>query len=405
MQDRVDSKFAQALNGELPLWEQEGVITSEQAQQLRFRYQNAAANAVTLRRHTRMSVVMSILGSLLLGVGAVLVLASNWQSISAWIKLILLTAITLGTYYAGFRMAHQTRSHPALGGALLFLGTLFYGASVFLVGQMFNIRIEWAHGLLVWGFGILPLAYVLNSSPILTESIFAIGLWILLVAGNTSAYGVGLFGTAVVLGVLLFAIGEVHQLRWPDRRLNAHYFWAGIVLVLVTSFINTFSIGEMLYGYGQDMTLGTFITSFAICASIVATVLLAITAVKTFRNARIEIYFYLLILAAMTFGLLTLFAPYVISKMHTDLVYHIFFAVLIISTIALGIKRSNEALVNIGLVFFTIDVIRLYFDWSMRLITGGVAFIAGGVVLLIIAAIFESARRRFAAQIHANGGN
>src|SRR3989339_69350 len=44
-----------------------------------------------------------------------------------------------------------------LGEALLLLGLITYGASIFLTAQMFNVRANWPDGFILWMFGSIAL--------------------------------------------------------------------------------------------------------------------------------------------------------------------------------------------------------------------------------------------------------
>jgi uncharacterized membrane protein len=269
---------------------------------------------------------------------------------------------------------------------------------------MFNIRVECAHGLLIWGLGVLPLAYILNLTPILLESVIAIGLWITLLMFHEASYQLPIAPIAglLILGVLLFSIGEASHNRWPDRRLNMPYFWVGVLLVLSVCYSLTFrfSYADPYYGT-QHSGAGVFTSWFTVTGAIVATVLLIVTTTRVFRAARIEIYFAILLLLTTVFALLGVFSPWLIIHLYPVVVFNVLFALLALSLVLLGIERQHEALVNIGLLFFGLDMITRYFDWSWRFISGASIFLAGGIILLVIAGVLERVHRRIVSRMRA----
>lgn len=122
--------------------------------------------------------VLVTIGSLLIGLGILLVIAGNWSAIPALGQLMLLFAFIAASMAVSFLLKN---TRPITSQAFLYLATLIYGGTLFLVNQGFNFNIAtntlffvWALGalllaslqkdlLLFLGAHILALLYVLNS--------------------------------------------------------------------------------------------------------------------------------------------------------------------------------------------------------------------------------------------------
>ncbi|MBU6998059.1 MAG: DUF2157 domain-containing protein [Theionarchaea archaeon] len=91
---------------------------------------------------SRLITTVSVLGAFLKGVGSVLAVASNWEKIPDFLKLLLLAGTTFATYFIGWRLKYDTRSRPKVGSTLLFLGSLFVDATLFLAPQIFKFEKE-----------------------------------------------------------------------------------------------------------------------------------------------------------------------------------------------------------------------------------------------------------------------
>lgn len=65
-----------------------------------------------------------------------------------------------------------------------------------------------------------------------------------------------------------------------------------------------------------------------------------------------------------------------------------------IAVIALGWRRLETGLVNLGLLAFFVHLMTRYFDVFGTLLKGGLAFIGAGIVLVGGGWLLESARRR-----------
>ena len=59
----------------------------------------------------------------------------------------------------------------------------------------------------------------------------------------------------------------------------------------------------------------------------------------------------------------------------------------------LGYLNKNPAYINIGLLFFVLDVIARYFDFFWKLLPRSLFFIGGGLILLAGSVILERKRR------------
>lgn len=102
-----------------------------------------------------------VLGAVLVGLGILSFIASNWAAIGRLWKFLMILALYLGTNYAGYRVQ---KNYPKVARSLYYLGIFIFGAGIMLVGQIFHVGDrEFAKAFLFWGIGILPLALVLRD--------------------------------------------------------------------------------------------------------------------------------------------------------------------------------------------------------------------------------------------------
>src|SRR5829696_8593696 len=131
----ADRSFPGRLSRESETWVAEGIVTAEQAAAIRARYGDPAEE-----RRGSATTALAVIGGLTLGVGVIGFVAANWDGMSHGARLALLTLAVGGSYAAGFHFRDRTRSRPRVGEALYLLGVLLFGASLFLVGQMYNVQ-------------------------------------------------------------------------------------------------------------------------------------------------------------------------------------------------------------------------------------------------------------------------
>ena len=159
-------KFRQELRDESEQWRQEGLITTEVFEQLRRRYQ---LDRIESRSSDRFVAVLLGLGGILLGLGAITLVAANWQAWSRLLRMAVIFSAFLGVNSAGFYVWQRSerRSGVArLGNGLLLAGALLMGANIGLMSQMFH-QSGSVYGLyLVWSLGVLVMAYSLRLTSL-----------------------------------------------------------------------------------------------------------------------------------------------------------------------------------------------------------------------------------------------
>ncbi|HUT52977.1 MAG TPA: DUF2157 domain-containing protein, partial [bacterium] len=129
------ASFIRRLLVEIEHWTAEGLIDAVTAARLRSRYPEVGP----VDWRGRLVTVLSVMAATLLGLGVIMFFAANWDAIPRWGKLALIIAIMGGTYVAGWLLRYE-RGYPKVGGSVIFLGAILYGAAIFLVAQAFNIR-------------------------------------------------------------------------------------------------------------------------------------------------------------------------------------------------------------------------------------------------------------------------
>lgn len=179
----ASEQFRRQLRREAEQWRVDGLIQPSQYDRLSEQYQFEALEAGA---RDRFILVLLGLGSILLGLGVITFVAANWQAISRVGKLSLLLSLFLIANAAGFYLlkrpldtSGRERWTHRLGHGLLLLGALVLGANLALSGQLFH-RSGSAYELcLVWGLGVLLMAFGLRmtSLGLLAILLMGIGYW------------------------------------------------------------------------------------------------------------------------------------------------------------------------------------------------------------------------------------
>jgi uncharacterized membrane protein len=175
----VTEKFRRQLRQEAEKWWTEGLIDARLYEQLAERYQ---LHELERDASHRFIAILMGLGSVLLGLAAITFVAANWQVWSRPVKLLLLLSLFIGINAIGFylwRRPTSLKGQQRLGHGLLLLGALLLGANLALLSQMFHQSGNAYELFLVWGIGVIAMAYSLRlvSLGVVAWILIAIGYW------------------------------------------------------------------------------------------------------------------------------------------------------------------------------------------------------------------------------------
>ncbi len=258
-------------------WLTEGLINEEQAQKM---LGDVAAHRKE-RSSDKLIGVMSTIGAVLLGIAVVLFVLSNWQALTTLTKVFVLVGGTCGVSYIGYVFAYGRQNFPKVGAALLVLGSLLFGATIFLLAQIYHIEANTHTLVLVWLAGILPLVYVLHSVPIAGLASLLLFLWIGLFVFRDATLAtsdwVALPVLYLVSGLLFFETGGLHYLSQRLGKVARIYRMASLKVVIASLFLLTFRFFSGHYerwspraGAEISPQMGTAVVLVAVVAILIA---------------------------------------------------------------------------------------------------------------------------------------
>ncbi|GAB3638907.1 hypothetical protein GCM10027422_44980 [Hymenobacter arcticus] len=184
------------LETESPAWVSEGLISEDQRQRLLVRYPPELVQAVGL---------LPLLGSILVGLSALSVVAANWQSLPTAVRLGLLLGSMLAAYAAGEYFLR--RGNRRVGHGLLGLGLVLFGAGIILTSQLYQLVGYDVSGLLAWVVAGVLLSYLYDSQSLVLLPI--------VIGAAVQTYCTQALGTFSYATVALVALGSGY--RWWRR--------------------------------------------------------------------------------------------------------------------------------------------------------------------------------------------
>lgn len=388
-----DNFFVKNLKKEISKWVEEGIISREQAEKIVSRYK-IIEEAEEKAGSSKLITVISIMGSLLVGIGIILFIASNWGMIPKWGKLFIIFASLFSSYALGYFLRYERKNYPKVGGALIFLGTLIFGAAIFLIAQIYNISVHYPNGPLMWAIGVLPLAYLLRFKTILFLVLADLVVWLPMeLTFHISSYGSGMiyFVMFLFMGLCYFSLGLTQSQFDYTNELSKVYVVLGAALTFGAGYVFTFEIAKDRIKTGSDFA--PFLWGFSIVFT--SLFLLNLFFVKKDKFILIENLVALFIFVFGVWYLLT--APSENEKMRGDffvVIINVIYALMIVGIIFVGFKKKNKIYINVGLLFFVLDIFARYFDFFFKLLPRSIFFIVGGLLLIFGGVFLEKKRRK-----------
>lgn len=143
------------INERVRSWQDAGIIDAAQADRIvAFELgepDSAAATSPDASHHAardRMQALFGVLGVLLVGLGVLLTVIANWNSIDDLVKLGLLISSMLIAYVAG--VVADARHAPRWVGTIAFaVGMLLFSGGIFIIGALYNIQVHRPLGMLL----------------------------------------------------------------------------------------------------------------------------------------------------------------------------------------------------------------------------------------------------------------
>ena len=284
---------------------------------------------------------------------------------------------------------------------MFFNGAVAFGVGIFLIAQLYNFHADWRAGILYWFLGTLPLAYVLDSRPMLWLSLGTLALWL--------GTGFGLEGELIVLyqmlGAVLVVVAVPHWDPLPFPRFAKIYFSLGSALILTTT------LWMVLELFGERFFYLEVTSRFLVYYGVLLTVFLALLFGIALRHwgllDRPRRILALLLSVVLVPGILHVskhaFGP-VASYRPRDAELVCFTLLLFAECVGLmlfGDAMGTKAYLNLGLAYFLILGVYEYFSHRWEYLPRALFFLAGGVPLLVLGYFLEKRRRQQAAQSEA----
>ncbi|MBF0556299.1 MAG: DUF2157 domain-containing protein [Nitrospirae bacterium] len=394
-----NAAFISELGRQAEQWLGEGIIDARQRDLIMARYNEIPEPDKTVIP-SRLILTLSILGVALFGAGVILFFSANWSEIPKWGKISIIFAGMLCSYGTGYYLSFEKGNYPRVGASLFLLGAIIYGSGIFLIAQAYNVSAHSPTGILMWGTGVLAIAYVLRLKPLLALSIVTLLVWLFMDISLGLRLSSGSFNMIPAFflgaGVTLWGIGLMHEDFKSLSRLSSPYVAAGLPLTYLAAYVFTFEGASRISMEALDI-FGVRALLIGIgCVFVLSQTLRLFS--KT--NERWRTNEMLLLLLMIVFAVV----PYIYSHLPADhvrsvfmVLFNLIYAAAILWIIFIGYLKHSRIYVNVGVVFFALDVLGRYVDILWGMLHTSLFFLLGGALLIALGVALEKKRRRLLA--------
>lgn len=346
--------------------------------------------------------VLVALGALLIGVGALLFVASQWAQQSPLARLAMLAAIYAATVAAAALAHHKGLVTTSNG--LWFLSSLAVGANVFLVGQIFNLPLNYWQGTLLWlvatlaagwaapssaqGWLAVPLA-ILTLGWISVPSAFFFDQFAFLFEPDGLRAALPLVGVALIAIAVLVSDSDFWWLRRPSNAIGA-------TLIAVPLTLSAFH--SDVFGWVFEMQVTALHRAIAF-----ATVVLLVVAWRLDRASP------LVRVAGVVFAVFVVVVPQVVVPVsaapaswlaapleHSSVLFYLYGGIvfaLSVGAIVSGLHFKVKGLITTGFSMVSVQLFAFYVVRISGALPTSLAVTFGGVLLVGGAIALERKRR------------
>lgn len=440
----ISNNFIKKLLAELPGLREQSLIDGRTEERLRAYYR------AKLESHDSKGLVfifLTLLASLFIIGGIILLIGYNWGGLSQPVKTVLVFVLLLLAQGAGFWLMnlYKGRVHLAAREGVAIFWAIAFGASVALMGQIFHIPADYERFYLVWSISSLLLIYLFNSLAVVT---LYMGLIITLASHMQNDYKTGLLfiplflaviphyvlvyrkeshlratlynyilvgGATIGLGISMeksvpglwivayssmFVIFYLFARLFENKKREESLFYSpmlvsGVLGIAILAFIFSAewawdNIGFSYYRKELRFHEWASIFDYIICVVFPLTgALMGGLLLK--RGKRFNP-----VLAG--FGILIIPLYLITSYWEVTLTatwtINLYIAVLSLYGLYSGYKRGSLLLLNSSMVLFTATLLYRFFDEDMSLLVRGIVFIICGAAILAVNLLFINKKKR-----------
>lgn len=407
------------LYGQLPELIEKKILSEESASMLKAHYGPEPSRNMNLPL-----VITSVLGSLLIGAGIILLFATNWEQLSRTHRTILSFApLFIAQLLYGYTFFRKNSSAAWIESSSVFL-MLMLACTIALISQTYNLGGTLKEFVLSWMMLSIPLMYLMRSSLVCMFYLIGISYW------STMAYSsdIAVWYWALLAAAVPHMILNIDPER-PGIRTNILGWTIALTLVVSTGSVTgdfggktmvlaialvlvlLYLIGKILFRHGQTIWSRPFQTVTIFIISFYSLTLCYTWHLRYFRHPDENTFLANQLLAVLAILAIAVLLVYNIRRNYGINYFVVAFPILLMTGIFLyhddqetlpvilfniytlsfgifyiwwGLKSEQISFVNAGMIFVSVLLLERFFDKDISFVIKGVIFILIGIGFLTV---------------------
>jgi uncharacterized membrane protein len=393
---------------ELDILVEKGIITSDEREKLlagEFAKQvpEQVMTSKSLTNSNSADAVQKIitLGSVLVGIGIILFVSTNWEFIPDALKNIMLILFVVISYGVGWYL-RDVKNLFRTGEALMLLGGISSVAVLALISQSYHVVSD-TYGtlLLMWAICLVFPTYIFVSRPLSVLFAGVVGVTLQVNIFEHMNYfqsyswvnAVSLI--SLLTSLIFFTVGGLHYISNKYLIIGKYYRHIAVTAATVSLFTltdyNKYSSSFMDLNNVKESIPANFVMIIGLLAFLsvcLCLVSIAINVPKDMVRKQAHV-FPILLSVFVPISLLLSTSPS--GELIASLVYNIIYITGVFYIIYFGTVYGYKDFINFGLLAFSIYFFFRVFSWLWQL-EGSIFLIVTGIVLIAFGFVFEKAR-------------
>lgn len=350
MKKKLSKSNYKFLETELKEHKDRGIITSYQLEDIMTFYEEES--------QLNFIKILVMIGSILIGLGILSFVASNWPYMGKVLKISVIVAALGFSTLISFKLE---KYYPRTSKSLMYLSSLIYGAGIFLIEQIFNMGGNHTSAFLLWSIGVVVMGVLLKEMPLLIFSHVLLIIYI---------------GQSFNENIIIYPIILIVVFYMANKYFNH--------LKIITFFNNFVALQYFLYLLNYNDVKGLYV---AIIFFIIGLVMYYFK-----HNLNHDIF---KLEGIIVFGISGLFLTgkhiwedlnFVTNGNFVAICFGILLLLYLLSLVKKGLLTP--------LLFICALILRYYFDTLYDFMPKSLFFIIGGVILLGFGYYFERLRKQ-----------
>jgi uncharacterized membrane protein len=232
------------LRCELPELVAGGIISQENAAAIDRHYQAAESRAPNFG-----FVILAVIGSAMVGAGAILLIAHNWDELSRPTRCLLAFLPLVAALALGCFVLWRRNDSPAWRESVAILDVAAVGTAIALVSQTYQIQGSFTDFMKIWLLLSIPMVYLFRANFAALAYLIGSAVWVVSKGGWPSDRPGEMFFWVLLLLFLPFYAGVIRQSRtgWTFRVLSLALVAAGAFGLTVTVDFTNCDVGGVAF--------------------------------------------------------------------------------------------------------------------------------------------------------------